>query len=300
MKNWHSYVFFAGHRIEHRSSTAGIFYSFSDQLDTSRVVVASGQTAPCYDADFYPFGGERAYSGTCGLNYKFTGKERDTESNVDNFGARYDSPALGRFMSVDWSARPADVPYADLDDPQSLNLYTYVRNNPLSRIDDDGHGPVDDFINWIKSLFGGKKVKPESAPPQQEQPSWWEVFKAYTRTSDPDLKYYYGRWLLGIRTVSVPMPFVQNTTSPPNGIPIPINVLNVLDFIERLGQPPAGLEGGQTFENDGRGGRRGLAQNRREWESNKIPGMGRKSFWRWATRRATNCHGQRQERILHR
>ena len=45
-------------------------------------------------------------------------------------------------MSPDWSAKEEPVPYAKLDDPQSLNLYAYVRNNPLSRVDADGHdGP---------------------------------------------------------------------------------------------------------------------------------------------------------------
>jgi RHS repeat-associated protein len=69
----------------------------------------------------------------------FTGKERDTESGNDYFEARYYSSAMGRFMSPDWSAKEEPVPYATMDDPQSLNLYAYVRNNPLTRVDADGH-----------------------------------------------------------------------------------------------------------------------------------------------------------------
>jgi hypothetical protein len=46
---------------------------------------------------------------------------------------------MGRFMSPDWSAKITPVPYAKLDNPQSLNLYAYVGNNPLSRRDLDGH-----------------------------------------------------------------------------------------------------------------------------------------------------------------
>jgi RHS repeat-associated protein len=69
---------------------------------------------------------------------RYTGKERDAESGLDNFGARYDSSSLGRFMSPDWSARVEPVPYSKLDDPQSLNLYSYVLNNPLSNVDTDG------------------------------------------------------------------------------------------------------------------------------------------------------------------
>jgi len=83
---------------------------------------------------------ERAYvTNLTNQNYKFTGKERDVESGLDNFGARYDSSSLGRFMTPDWAERPTAVPYAVLGDPQSLNLYAYVRNDPVSRADDDGH-----------------------------------------------------------------------------------------------------------------------------------------------------------------
>jgi hypothetical protein len=52
---------------------------------------------------------------------------------------------MGRFMSPDWSAKEDPVPYAQLDDPQSLNLYAYVRNNPLTRVDADGHDGCCDF-----------------------------------------------------------------------------------------------------------------------------------------------------------
>jgi RHS repeat-associated protein len=80
------------------------------------------------------------------IRSRYTGKERDTESGNDYFMARYYSSAMGRFMSPDWSAKVAPVPYAKLDDPQSLNLYAYVRNNPLSRVDVDGH---NDYL-WQK------------------------------------------------------------------------------------------------------------------------------------------------------
>jgi RHS repeat-associated protein len=71
----------------------------------------------------------------------FTGKERDQESGLDYFGARYYGSALGRFTSPDWSETPEPVPHADLRDPQTLNLYGYIRNNPLSRNDPTGHCP---------------------------------------------------------------------------------------------------------------------------------------------------------------
>lgn len=77
--------------------------------------------------------------GFCRVSTHSTGKERDTESGNDYFGARYYASSTGRFMSPDWSAKIVPVPYAKLDNPQSLNLYAYVGNNPVSRIDRDGH-----------------------------------------------------------------------------------------------------------------------------------------------------------------
>jgi RHS repeat-associated protein len=61
------------------------------------------------------------------------------DDGLENFGARYDSSSMGRFMTPDWSAKPQGVPYAALGDPQTVNLYSYVQNNPLTSLDPDGH-----------------------------------------------------------------------------------------------------------------------------------------------------------------
>jgi hypothetical protein len=63
-------------------------------------------------------------------------------------------------MSPDWSAKEDPVPYAILDDPQSLNLYGYVRNNPLSKADPDGHCPWCAYPLSLAVVFGraAKKV----------------------------------------------------------------------------------------------------------------------------------------------
>ncbi len=54
-------------------------------------------------------------------------------------GARYYSSGLGRFVTPDWAAKPVTVPYANFGNPQSLNLYSYVKNSPESYDDPDGH-----------------------------------------------------------------------------------------------------------------------------------------------------------------
>jgi RHS repeat-associated protein len=128
-------------------ASGAVYYYFADQLGTSRVITDSSGTV-CYDADFYPFGGERAYATNCDPDYKFSSKERDSESGLDNFGARYDSSQYGRFMTPDWASGASAVPYADFSNPQSLNLYSYVKNNPLTLTDPDGHCDVDGEHHW--------------------------------------------------------------------------------------------------------------------------------------------------------
>jgi RHS repeat-associated protein len=68
--------------------------------------------------------------------YKFTGKERDSESGLDNFGARYNASSMGRFMSPDAGE---DAGFDHMSDPQSWNGYAYVRNNPTTLTDPDGN-----------------------------------------------------------------------------------------------------------------------------------------------------------------
>lgn len=135
------YVFFGGKRVAMRNVSSGtIYYYEEDMLGSSRTMVQAGQTSVCYDADFYPFGGERDVVDTCTQNYKFEGKIRDTETGNDDFGARYYTSRLGRWLSADWSAVPAPVPYANLTNPQTLNLYAMVSDNPETFADLDGHG----------------------------------------------------------------------------------------------------------------------------------------------------------------
>ena len=114
--------------------TPTVYYYFDDALGSSRVITNSSGTI-CYDADFYPFGGERPYTNTCTQNYKFTGKERDSESGLDDFGARFFSSQYGRFMSADPGEEGG---FDNEDDPQAWNGYAYARNNPLVYADPSG------------------------------------------------------------------------------------------------------------------------------------------------------------------
>jgi RHS repeat-associated protein len=114
-------------------------YYFADHLGSADVITdVSGNIKE--ESDYYPFGGERVITDSgIGNNYKFTGKERDPETGCDYFGARYYCNPIGRFITPDWADKPTDVPYANFGNPQSLNLYSYVQNNPTTFGDSDGH-----------------------------------------------------------------------------------------------------------------------------------------------------------------
>ncbi|HEY1578784.1 MAG TPA: RHS repeat-associated core domain-containing protein [Terracidiphilus sp.] len=143
-------VYAAGlHLATYDNSTT--HFTFSDWLGTERSR-ATLTGAVCGTTTSLPFGDNQVTSGSCSNSspMHFTGKERDTESGLDNFETRYYGSNLGRFT------RPDDA-FADqqADDPQSWNIYSYVRNNPLSNTDPSGHECVSDVDGrWTWSGSG--------------------------------------------------------------------------------------------------------------------------------------------------
>jgi RHS repeat-associated protein len=124
------------------------------------VIDVTGNLAGITRHDFCPFGEElsagvgirsasNGYSGNS-VRQKFTGYEHDDETGLDFAQARYYANIQGRFISAD----PFYIDRARLGDPQRLNLYSYVRNNPLSLIDPTGmiintkRLSGDDFRKW--------------------------------------------------------------------------------------------------------------------------------------------------------
>lgn len=98
-------------------------FSHTDWTATERVRSAVNGTV-AETCTNLPYGDDQQCSGIAdpsGLH--FTGKLRDAETGLDNFQARYYASMSGRWMLPDWSALPEPVPYASLDNPQTLNLY---------------------------------------------------------------------------------------------------------------------------------------------------------------------------------
>jgi RHS repeat-associated protein len=131
--------------------TGGVRYVSVDHLGSTRLLT-KGSGALAERHDYQPFG-EELWAGVngrteadgypaaplvSGTDLRFTGKERDAETGLDYFGARYYSGAQGRFASP-------DKPFADQHayDPQSWNLYSYARNNPLRFVDLQGEEVIE-------------------------------------------------------------------------------------------------------------------------------------------------------------
>jgi RHS repeat-associated protein len=106
--------------------------------------------------DYFPFGDGPVEVAPGTDPVRFTGKERDVETGLDYFGARYYASRSGRFTTVD----PAlDIEQA-LVDPQLWNRYTYVRNNPFRFVDPDGRDTVPTQWQMTHGADGLARVLP--------------------------------------------------------------------------------------------------------------------------------------------
>jgi RHS repeat-associated protein len=140
----HEYVFFHGERVARRDETqgsSGVLYYFSDYLKTTDIVTDSAGNI-LNESDLSPWGGELQIAHNDGNHYLFTGKERDQESGLDYFGARYYRSQLGRFLSAD----PVNISKGKIATPQAWNLYSYGLNNPLRFVDPDGARPMNQTL----------------------------------------------------------------------------------------------------------------------------------------------------------
>ena len=102
--------------------------------------------------EYFPFGTYRDrqdFDSQCpNVNYTFTDQEDDDELGLYNYGARLYDPVLGRFISPDSIVQAPD-------DPQTLNRYSYARNNPIIYTDPSGNiFIIDDIILAIISVLG--------------------------------------------------------------------------------------------------------------------------------------------------
>jgi RHS repeat-associated protein len=129
----HTNVYAGGSLLATYDNTGNLHYHLSDWLGTRRVQTTS---AGAMEQTWFslPFGDGLTPSALGVTEQHYTGKERDTESGLDYFGARYYGSSMGRMMSPD----PGWFEQADATNPQTWNQYAYVLNNPLTNTDPTG------------------------------------------------------------------------------------------------------------------------------------------------------------------
>jgi RHS repeat-associated protein len=140
------------------------------------------------------------------VNFSLPGKERDADTGLDYFEARYFSSAQGRFTTPDEPLMDQDV-----NDPQSWNLYGYVRNNPLRFTDPTGQACVSNGSGgWKDDDSGGqscadvdkanREKKPDVTVTDNAEPITWSQYfgfdRAYNRAVEQQVQIDVnaGRW----------------------------------------------------------------------------------------------------------
>jgi RHS repeat-associated protein len=147
----------------HTSANVRSYYHF-DHLGSVRAVV-SNTGAVLESSDFDPWGlamPGRALDGAAPVKERFSGKERDAETGLDYFGARYYMAAVGRWASFDPAA----------DGTPQWSPYNYVLNNPLGFVDPDGRQAAPNLrcTNWTgpcaRAAFAGidRRLEPWRGP----------------------------------------------------------------------------------------------------------------------------------------
>ncbi len=167
-------------RIATIAVTSGtIHYWHGDHLGSSSVVTDS-TGAKVQTVAYYPYGGTRANQSfstpAVDVPYKYTGKELDN-TGLYYYEARYYDPTLGRFISPD-----TIVP--NQYDPQSLNRYAYVRNNPLRYTDPTGHF-FDDIVDFFEGI-GENILRPFNEGIKIAKDIWHKPLRLISPI------YYYG------------------------------------------------------------------------------------------------------------
>ena len=134
------HIFMGSNRVASIENSNAYFYH-SDHLGSSSIITDQAAQQVQY-LEYMPFGQVQVDTGTEVTDYKFTGKELDASTGLYYYGARYYDAEIGRFTQPDSIVQ---APY----DPQTLNRYTYCRNNPVKYVDPSGH-----FFSLIAAIVG--------------------------------------------------------------------------------------------------------------------------------------------------
>lgn len=157
-----SYYFANGERVARKDPDGKMYFYHSDHLGSTNVITnSSGQVVE--KTKYYPFGEVRV--GGTQSKFLFTGEEKDAETGLYYYGARYYNPLIRRWTQPDPIIQD---PY----DPQNLNRYSYVVNNPLKYVDPTGSiiESIPDVISLIYNTYMWRETYDE----EYRQSAQWD------------------------------------------------------------------------------------------------------------------------------
>jgi len=192
------YVFAGDMRIA-KITDSGIHFYHKDHLGSSTAMTdANGTTVET--AEYMPFGHERLHTGLVASNYKYTDQELDPETGLYNYGARLFDPIMGRFITPD-----TIVP--DPYDPQTLNRYSYCRNNPLIYVDPTGQffdraDPAGSHAPAPGSIGGDSDGENAKADDVEKSQDAWEVVENLVRDWWAERQSYYEIGTIDIENIT--------------------------------------------------------------------------------------------------
>jgi RHS repeat-associated core domain len=137
------------------SGAEQVFFYQTDPAGTP-LAMTDSSGAVVWKADYKPFGEENSVTGAAINDQRFVGKEKDEETGLSYFGARYEDARTGRFIAPD-PVRVVDSKNSKTNEklllnPQGLNAYAYGLNNPYKFVDPDGNEPR--WVDVGKSALG--------------------------------------------------------------------------------------------------------------------------------------------------
>jgi RHS repeat-associated protein len=144
------YYYARGARIAMREDST-LYWLLTDHLGSTALTIdANGELKS--EKRYMPWGETRFESGSTYTSYQYTGQQLEEDLGIYYYNARWYDPALGRFIQ-------ADTIVPNPGNPQSVDRYAYVNNNPMRYNDPSGNcipdyncpgdPPIEDPIIWI-------------------------------------------------------------------------------------------------------------------------------------------------------
>ena len=134
---WRFYYYIGTQRVAMRvqgdavPGNNGVFYLLGDHLGSTSIV-ADSSGGRVSELRYRAFGETRFAWGSTPTDYRYTGQREESLSGLYDYGPRWYDPVVGRFIQ-------ADPIIAMQANPQALDRYGYVLNNPLVYVDPTGH-----------------------------------------------------------------------------------------------------------------------------------------------------------------